>query len=78
MAKKCYRFFGGLMTAHEKWLNRMAAKGYRLVRTEKLLYEFRDCTPGQMQYRVEFIGQKSAGNAAKYHDFLEDMGYRVF
>ena len=78
MAKKYYRFFGGLLTAQEKWLNRMARKGYRLIRTKKLLYEFEECANGQMQYRVEFIGVKSKGNAATYHDFLEDMGYRVF
>lgn len=78
MTKKYYRFFGGLLTAQEKWLNKMAGKGCRLVRTEKLLYEFEECAPGQVQYRVEFIGQKSQKSASKYHDFLEDMGYRVF
>ena len=27
MSKKCYRFFGGLLTAQEHWLNKMAEKG---------------------------------------------------
>ena len=40
MSKKCYRFFGGLLTAQEHWLNKMSEKGYRLIRTEKMLYEF--------------------------------------
>ena len=78
MNKKIYRFFGGLLTAQENWLNKMSEKGYRLIRTGKLLYEFEECKPGQFQYCVEFIGQKSKENAKNYHDFLEEMGYSVF
>lgn len=26
MSKKCYRFFGGLLTAQEHWLNKMSEK----------------------------------------------------
>ena len=78
MNKKCYRFYGGLIASQEKWLNRMAEKGYRLIRTGKLLYEFEECKPGQYQYCVEFIGQKSKESVADYARFLEDCGYRVF
>lgn len=78
MSKKCYRFFGGLLTAQTNWLNKMSEKGYRLVRTGKMLYEFEECTPNQVRYCVEFIGEKSKDNAKDYHDFLEDMGYKVF
>lgn len=78
MSKKFYHFFGGLLTAQENWLNKMSEKGYRLIRTGKLLYEFEECKPGQFQYCVEFIGQKSKENAQNYHDFLEEMGYSVF
>lgn len=76
--KRQYRFFGGLLNAQEKWLNKMASKGYRLVRVGKLLYEFEECEPEQKQYCVEFIGQKSKGSAEEYKNFLEDMGYKVF
>ncbi len=78
MSKKCYRFFGSLLTAQENWLNRMAGKGYRLVRTGKLFYEFESCTPNEVQYCIDFIAEKSKASAKEYHDFLEDMGYRVF
>ena len=27
MSKKCYRFFGGLLNAQAKWLNKMSEKG---------------------------------------------------
>lgn len=78
MSKKYYRFYGGLLTAQANWLNKMSEKGYRLIRTGKMLYEFEECKPNQVKYCVEFIGQKSKDNAKDYHDFLEDMGYKVF
>lgn len=78
MSKKFYRYYGGLMGFQERWLNRMAAKGWRLIRTGKISYEFEECKPNQYLYCVEFIGQKSKENAADYRDFLEDLGYHVF
>ena len=78
MSRKCYRFYGGLIASQERWLNKMAKSGYRLIRTGKLLYEFEECKPEQYQYCVEFIGQKSKESAAGYARFLEDCGYRVF
>lgn len=73
-----YRFFGSFLETQEKWLNKMSAQGYRLVRTGKLLYEFESCAPNEVQYRVEFISEKSCANAEDYRDFLEDLGYKVF
>lgn len=75
---KKYFFFGSFLSAQEKWLNKMASQGYRLVRTEKLMYEFEECQPNEFQYHVEFIGEKSKEHAEEYKRFLEDeMGYRV-
>lgn len=62
----------------EKWLNKMADEGYRLVRTGKMLYEFEKCEPKQVLYHVEFIGNESREKAQDYCDLLEDMGYRIF
>ena len=78
MNRRCYRFFGGLLAVQENWLNKMAGRGYRLVRTGKLLYEFEPCNPKEFQYRIDFIGEKSKKDAIEYRNFLEDMGYRVF
>lgn len=75
---KKYYFFGSFLSAQEKWLNKIASQGYRLVRTEKLLYEFEKCDPNKYQYRVEFIGEKSKEHAEEYKSFLEnEMGYKV-
>ncbi|EDS75093.1 DUF2812 domain-containing protein [Thomasclavelia spiroformis] len=78
MRKKCYRFFGGLLIVQANWLNKMSEKGYRLVQTGKMLYEFEECKPNQVKYCVEFIGHKTKDDAKDYYDFLEDMGYKVF
>ncbi|MBQ9300579.1 MAG: DUF2812 domain-containing protein [Clostridia bacterium] len=78
MRKKCYRFFGALLTAQSNWLNKLSEKGFRLIRAGKLLYEFEPCAPGQYQYQVEFVADKSKDNAEDYVHFLEDIGYRVF
>ncbi len=78
MSKKFYRFFGGLLLSQEKWLNKMAASGFKLIRTTKCMYEFEECNPGQYQYCVEFIGYKSKQSADDYANFLENLGYHVF
>lgn len=77
MSKKYYRFFWGFLKRQENWLNEMADKGYRLVRTGRAWYEFEDCEPGKYRYAVEFVGEKSKQNSKEYASFLEDFGYRV-
>lgn len=74
MSKKCYRFFGGLLNAQAKWLNKMSEKGYRLVRTGRMLYEFEKCNPDEVTYCVEFIGEKSKENATDYAVFFGGYG----
>ena len=78
MSKKCYRFFGGLLNTQEKWLNKMSEKGYRLVRTGKLLYEFEKCKPDEVTYCVEFIGEKSKESSIDYAIFWRIWDIRCF
>lgn len=78
MRIKKYRYFGGMLAAQEKWLGHMAQKGYRLAATGTAVYEFEPCKPGQVQYKVEFIGHMPQQRAQDYCSFLQDMGYRVF
>ena len=72
------RFFAGFMRSQERWLNSMADKGYRLVKTGKLEYTFDECEPGKYRYAVEYVGDKSMEDEENYKAFLEDMGYKVF
>lgn len=78
MSRTYYRFFAGLLKTQERWLNRMSEKGYRLIRTGKMAYEFEPCKPNEVRYCVEFVGEKSKESAGDYACFLEEMGYRVF
>lgn len=66
------------MGPQRKWLNEMAAKGYRLVRAGKLEYEFEECEPGRYVYEIEYIGDKSFEHGKEYKEFLESFGYKVF
>lgn len=66
------------MEPQRKWLNEMAAKGYRLVRAGKLEYEFEECEPGRYVYEIEYIGDKSFEHGKEYKEFLESFGYKVF
>lgn len=72
------RFFAGFLGSQTKWLNKMSEKGYRLVNTGRLKYEFDECEPGKYVYTVEYVGDKSLEGEESYKAFLEDMGYRVF
>lgn len=77
MSTTSYRFFGGLLDAQAAWLNRKAQSGYRLAGTGRLSYRFEPCAPGQYEYQVEFVAQKSRQEADDYARFLEECGYRV-
>lgn len=76
--KTCRRFFGGMLGAQERWLNRMAAGGWRLVRCGQASYEFEPAEPGAVQYAVEYVAHKSPQGVQDYKAFLEEMGCCVF
>lgn len=78
MNKRVYRYFGGFLEKQREFLNDMCDKGYRLVRTEKLLYEFEQCTPGKYEYCVEFVADKSYKEILEYQKFLDSLGFRSF
>ena len=72
------KYFAMFIGAERKWLNEMASKGYRLVRTGKLDFEFEECTPGQYVYEIEYVADKSFEHEKDYKEFLESCGYKVF
>lgn len=76
--KRCYRFFSGFLNSQEKWLNKMANEGYRLVNTGKMTYDFIECDKGEYEYVIEFVAHRSYKNAKEYKNFLEELGYTVF
>lgn len=77
MSKKVFRYFGGFIDKQQKWLNSMSSKGYRLVNTSKLIFEFEKCEPNKYQYYIDFVAHKSNSGMKEYKRFLEDFGYTV-
>ena len=62
MRKKYYRFFGGLVVITGNMANKMADKGFRLIRTEKLLYEFEECKLCHVKTAWKPSGEKGGIN----------------
>jgi len=78
MKKRVFRYFFDFTDGQEKWLNEMAAKGWRLVKCGQLTYDFERCEPGEYEYAVEFVADKSYAKSRDYKAFLESMGYKTF
>ncbi len=77
MKKILFRYFYGFIESQQRFINRMAEQGWRLIRTGRFIYEFESCPPGAYQYCIDFVGQKSYAASNDYRNFLEEMGYRV-
>ncbi len=75
MSKTVFRFFFDFLDGQEKWLNCMAQRGYRLKKCGRITYTFDACSPGEYEYAVEFIGDKSYSRAKDYRAYLEGMGF---
>ncbi len=73
-----YRYFGGFLNRQENFLNKMASKGYRLIKVGKLKYTFEKTLDKSYQYAVDFVADKNHQQSRDYKSFLEDMGYKVF
>lgn len=72
------RHFGAFFEAQEKWLNKMALQGYKLIKTGIMTYYFDKCALGEYEYRIEFVGAKPHKEAMEYKLFLERLGYTVY
>lgn len=77
MHKKVIRFFLNPLDGREKWLNKMADRGLRLMETSKWYYVFEECDPSAYQYRVEFAADKSRKELERYKAFLQDLNIRA-
>jgi hypothetical protein len=59
----------------EKWLNKMAAKGYHLVRCAFGRYYFEKGSPGEFIYRLEFLDElPDHPDSRAYLEFLTETG----
>jgi len=67
--KKAFRYFGGFLKAQERWLNRMAAQGFRLVRTTRMMYEY----PGSYNKELLIVEKRKDGKPFELHTDPEDL-----
>lgn len=74
MSKKVFKVFIDAIDGQEKWINKMAAKGFRLCNTTRFFYEFEECVPLEYKYKVEFVAEKSPRALAEYRSFLSELG----
>lgn len=78
MSRKKFRYFMSFFDTQEKWINKMAANGLRLVGTSTFYYEFEPCNPNSYEYRIEFVGAMPYSKTQDYKKFLAELGYKVF
>jgi|SRR5699024_1051752 len=71
--KKTKVFFS--YVSEENWLNKMAAKGYHLVKYTFWRYHFEQGEPGAYEYRLELLeNSPDSEESQEYLDFMEDAG----
>lgn len=59
----------------EKWLNKMADKGYNLIRSAFGRYYFEKGSPGEYIYRLEFLNElPDHPDSRAYLEFLSETG----
>lgn len=62
----------------ERYLNRMAEKGYRLVKSGAFLHQFIESEDKNYRYNVEYIGHLNNEGRKKYIEFLDELGINSF
>ncbi len=75
---KKFRYFFLFPEPYERFLNKMAEQGLRLVKVGLLFFYFEPCPQGEFTYQVLFVGEKSAKDNKHLRHYLEDSGYRVY
>lgn len=76
MMKRSRYFFR--KSSEEKWLNKMAKAGFRLVSLNNLNYVFEKCEPSEYEYKIDFVGHKTLRDFNEYVAFMEEMDMKTF
>lgn len=73
---KVLKIFFSDIDKQEKWLNSMAQKKLRLIKTSKLFYYFEE-TPIKYAYQVQCVLDKSVDELNEYIEFLRETNINV-
>ena len=61
-----------------KWPNKKAKRRVRLSKVQSASMSSKRCKPGQYQYAVDYIGNKSDAERKEYESLLDEIGIRYF
>ena len=71
-----FKLFLNPVEDQERWLNNMSRQGYRLSHVGNTFYYFEKGDPGQYQYAVQYVANKSLPELQDYERFLEESKIR--
>ena len=76
---KKFKLFLNPIESRDRWINRIADKGYRLNSISGLgtLYEFIE-TDRKYEYKAQYIGDMSNSERLEYESFLRDANYKFW
>lgn len=75
---KKIRYFIDALDGQERYLNQMAKKGYRLIKTTRMGYEFQPCEQDAYSYIVQYVAEKSLKELTEYRQYIEDLGFLYY
>lgn len=78
MGKKVFKIFMDAIDAQERWLNRMSAQGWRLIKVQSFSYTFENCEPSRFIYKIQFVVEKSKKELEDYKFLLKQSQIRFF
>ena len=78
MSKTVWKFCFDFLEGQEKWLNRMAQRGWRLTGCGRARYTFEPAAPGAYEYAVVYLAGQPSDMVRDYGHYLELRGLRAF
>jgi len=78
MNKFVFKYFIDFFHAQNKWLNKKAKEGYRLVGISRFGFYFDESMPGEYVYEIEYIGNMKKEDREKYLSSLKNLGYKFY
>ncbi|AEE90948.1 MAG: DUF2812 domain-containing protein [Tepidanaerobacter acetatoxydans] len=73
-----FKLFMNPVEGQAHWLNEQAKNGWKLSKVGRLFYEFEPSNPGEYQYAVDYIGNKSNQERIKYEEFISEMNITYY
>ncbi|MDO5714870.1 MAG: DUF2812 domain-containing protein [Tissierellia bacterium] len=70
------RIFFNPIEGREKYLNEMASKGYRLIKSGSIFHKFEKTNNHDRKYSVQYVGHLSNKKRIEYEDFIKNLNVK--